>query len=533
MIHLLHSAGLILALTLPASVAPTAARAGQGAEQGVDALADLHSWMERFRIRSSWFDPDFSGQLDRLLSDVRKLYAEDGPEGREGRDVILALLDVGGIVPNGSKHDLEHGRYHPDSTTAGVRRAGSAALEALVGGQQGRWVLSWLASEVLIQPRVHPLERRLAAVELMAGRYQVDTQLALFTCASASERAMREAAIASLAGWEDENVDRFMAGQVIGIVEDPGRISTDALRAHFDKRPLSPDSSAGRELAQTLNRTTLSEDWRLALRAVQTLGALNDELAVQPLIEGLSVWMQRRERGQGSRRLEGAIVAELQRRSGRNIGPHPDRWARWWQVVQAGQIPAGSRAPSGQSTQASFFGLRPETDKVVFVIDRSGSMDADFGQRGHTRYEEALSQMVQLLESLGPETRFSVTLFANGHGRWSTKLRPATSGNLGSALNWAKRKGPSGGTNLQPAIRSTLELDRKGVPNLDRLEADTIIVLCDGATEEGSSWVAPLMRRIGPEACVVFHCAQIGPGGDGTLEGLAEQTGGEFTRVQP
>lgn len=526
MIHLLHSVGLIFALTAPVSVPPAAtAQAGQG-----DTLAELRAWIERFRIRSSWFDPAFSGQLERLLSDARRSYAEGGAHGRE---VILALLDVRGIVPNGSMRELEQGSYRPDSVTAGVRRAGSAALEALVGGEQGREVLSWLASEVLIRPRVHPLERRLAAVELMAGRFQADTQLALFTCASASERALRGAAIGSLAGWQDENVDRFMAGQVVGVVNDPGWISAKALRSHFEKRPLSPDSPAGRELSQALNRATLSEDWRLALRAVKTLGALNDELAVQQLIEGLSVWMQRRERGQGSRRLEGAIVAELQRRSGRNIGPHPERWARWWQVVQAGQLPEASRGPSGRATRASFFGLRPETDKVVFVIDRSGSMDADFGRRGHTRYEEALSQMVQLLESLGPQTRFGVTLFSNGHARWTTKLRPATSGNLGSALNWARRKGASGGTNLQPAIRSTLELDRRGRPDLDRLEADTIIVLCDGATEEGSSWVEPLLRRVGPEACVVFHCAQIGPGGDGTLEGLAALTGGEFTRVQP
>ena len=167
------------------------------------------------------------------------------------------------------------------------------------------------------------------------------------------------------------------------------------------------------------------------------------------------------------------------------------------------------------------------------MIDRSGSMDADFGRRGHTRYEEALSQMVELLEGLGTDTRFGLMLFSNGHARWSSKLRPATSGNLGSALNWAKRKGASGGTHLQPAIRSTLELDRKGRPDLDKLEADTIIVLCDGATEEGSAWVKPLLRRVGPEACVVFHCVQIGPGGDGTLEDLALQTGGEFTRVHP
>ncbi len=43
--------------------------------------------------------------------------------------------------------------------------------------------------------------------------------------------------------------------------------------------------------------------------------------------------------------------------------------------------------------------------------------------------------------------------------------------------------------------------------------------------------VEPLLARVGAEACVVFHCVQIGAGGDGTLEALARLTGGEYLRV--
>jgi hypothetical protein len=43
------------------------------------------------------------------------------------------------------------------------------------------------------------------------------------------------------------------------------------------------------------------------------------------LIKGLAVWIARRERGKGSARIEGEILGELQRRSGRGIGLHPDR----------------------------------------------------------------------------------------------------------------------------------------------------------------------------------------------------------------
>ena len=92
-------------------------------------------------------------------------------------------------------------------------------------------------------------------------------------------------------------------------------------------------------------------------------------------------------------------------------------------------------------------------------------------------------------------------------------------------------RGPQGTTELEPAVREALRLDREGRPDLSELEADTVVVLCDGATAEGPAWVAPLLSGPNQEACVVFHCVQIGGGGDGTLEALAEGTGGTFVSV--
>ncbi len=59
-----------------------------------------------------------------------------------------------------------------------------------------------------------------------------------------------------------------------------------------------------------------------------------------------------------------------------------------------------------------------------------------------------------------------------------------------------------------------------------------MIVLCDGETAEGPSWVGPFLRRVNDDARIVFHSVQLGQGGDGTLELLASQTGGDFQRVE-
>ena len=94
------------------------------------------------------------------------------------------------------------------------------------------------------------------------------------------------------------------------------------------------------------------------------------------------------------------------------------------------------------------------------------------------------------------------------------------------------KNGAKGGTHLKAGVLTAMHLDKRGKVDLEALEADTVIVLCDGATAEGPGWVVPLLRRTNDEARLIFHAVQIGSGGDGTLEVLCEETGGDFVRVE-
>lgn len=116
--------------------------------------------------------------------------------------------------------------------------------------------------------------------------------------------------------------------------------------------------------------------------------------------------------------------------------------------------------------------------------------------------------------------------------RWRTGLQPATQSQLKAARAWCLRRKPQGGTQLRHGVQSAMEVGPVGEVNLEELEADTLIVLCDGRTSDGSRWVLPFLRRENPLAQVVVHCVQIGSGGDGTLELLARTTGGDFVRVE-
>jgi hypothetical protein len=295
--------------------------------------------------------------------------------------------------------------------------------------------------------------------------------------------------------------------------------------AKTDLDPQSLDALRG-----LVARLYTSPDWRDAARARSLCPALDTTRAAPLLIESLALWTQRLENGVGSRRIQHEILEELRRISGRSLGAFPERWNLWWMAVQEGRIAAldDEQGVARSVTSATFFGLRPVTDRVMFVVDRSGSMKSGFGTTGHSRYEEAIDQLVAFASNLGSAGRFGVTLFDSGARRWRSRLVEASPTNVNAAHRWLSTHKPDGGTQLRAGIATALDLDSQGRIKLERLEADTVIVLCDGGTAQGKGWVSDWLERFNEEARLIFHCVQIGGGGDGTLQALAEGTGGDF-----
>ena len=527
-----HLSGLALLGVLALAPAPAAAaRPTQGvAEPEADrsTLEQLSRWVVRYGRSHRPLDAEDFQELDSMVADLRMQQIAE-PDLRH--EIVLGLLDLAGVRPPGPGSRNFDRLYQADAQTQAVQKRGRKAIERMLAADGSGQLARWLATSVLSLPGVHPIGRRVAAVEVLAGEHRDETRLAIFACAVAPERALREAAMEALVGWKDDGVHRFMLSQLERSADDPEWVSPRQVRLHFGSLTLPAGSPASESLSLVCTEAMLSRDWREALRGLQLQTALRDETAVPSLIESLAVWVGRRKTEGSSRRLEGEIVDELQRRSGRSIGPHPERWATWWKLRASGKDRnPDSRRDPGQVTK-SFFGLRPMTDKVVFVLDRSGSMRQDFGGSGKARHREAIDQLMALLEGLGPDTRFRVILFDDKVSSWSNSLKPATPANLASVRTWMHNHGPRGGTNLKPAVERAMRLDRKGRPDLRKLEADTVIVLCDGGTAEGAGWVRPTLASANEEACLKFHCVQVGGGGDGTLRTLARGSGGDFVRV--
>ena len=504
---------LVLAASPPAGAVPTAG--------GGDPLLELRAWTDRFARAGRPLDVSEEQGLRTLLDRVRRL-GEDHPE--RGPEIDLALLDLGAADPGrGSRAPLL------PPATASTKSIALGELDRRIAGDRAGKILPWLAAEVLDEPKVHGPERRVMAAQALAGRYSMPTLPSLLRAARDPAPAVQRAGLAALVGWPDAAVHVFFLERI-----DRDATALPALQEHLAAVRGELGPHALDRLRASVGRLYVSEDWRDAARARRLVDFLDPRRAVPILIESLSVWKRRGEEGAGSKRIQYEILEELQRISGRSIGIRPDLWNQWWQAVRDGRVDLPELDGEGQDayTTATFFGLRPASDRVIFVVDRSGSMEGPMGTAGRARFDEAVFQLFRFLESAGEETRFSIVVFNDRAARWRNRLAPATSSNLAQARRWLEAKRPVGGTQLREGVRRALDANRDDDLSPDKIEADTVIVLCDGATSEGAGWVRPWLLRENGDAELVFHCVQIGTGGDGTLEALAAATDGDFVRVE-
>ncbi len=480
-----------------------------------DPLARLQAWIGRARSTPRSVDERRQAELRAILGELRVLRAG----GSATAALDLGLVELASLEWSGGSG--------PGPALVASARLGRGALEEELARAREP-LATRLAREVLEPSCRRPRGERLLAAQLLAGAYAEPTLPVLRAAAREEDRDLARAALEALCGWPDSGVHLLFLEEL-----ERDAPSTDVAARHFQRTRAALDEQVLEPLEREVARRYLSDDWREAARARGLGRALDTPRAVPILIEALAVWDRRTDAGQGSKRMRAEVLSELQRLSGRSIAAEPARWSEWWEGVRAGRIPLPSEvaAAGGQSTSAAFFGLHAVTDRVVFVVDRSGSMRTAFGTGGRSRHDEAIEQLVRFLRQSGAETRFTVALFSDSGQAWRSRLAPASEGNLELVERWLEDNPPDGETRLYEGLRTGLGLDARGRLDLARCEADTVIVLCDGATSEGPGWVARWLAQENERAQLVFHCVQIGNQGNGTLEALAEGTGGEFVQV--
>lgn len=455
-----------------------------------------------------------------------RLALEIGEDVSLEREGIL-LLDLASI----SSHRMEvRARTSIHSADSKLRRRVIGAMGDLLEGRRRGELGAWLGR--VVADRAQPQTRRVQALELLADHRPDEARTALLLAGRDSRDPLCVQILETFSFWSDEASDLLLVRLLGSPYEGAGGYdpwNAFLQRVRHGEGPIGERAAA--DLLPRVSLMMLSKDWREASIAVEASGGLVPEVRVPLLLEALSAWTRREQDGGGSKRILEDILAELRLISGRTIGRNPRNWATWWVAVRQGRTELhASQEPGAKMTEAGFFGLRPMSDQVTFVLDISGSMNASWGTTGRTRYTEAVEQMMRFLQAAGEATRFNVILFNSEVVVSSRKLVPATANNLRRARASLQSRSPGGGTYLRNAVLEAVPRGSSGFPDLEQLETDTVIILCDGATVSGSSWVDGFLHDI-RSTRMRFHCVLMASSGDGTLEALAGGTGGDFIRV--
>ena len=152
-----------------------------------------------------------------------------------------------------------------------------------------------------------------------------------------------------------------------------------------------------------------------------------------------------------------------------------DDWRKWWAVARAEFRPRTGDvgAPPGGTTQRdkprpTFFGTELRSERLVFVIDISGSMEAE------DRIGRAKAQLEQAILALSDRATFTVVAYSSGCRLWEKAMVPATPANRQRAVEFVRGLTPLGNTLTLTAMRAGFDLEG----------ADAIVLLSDGFPTE-------------------------------------------------
>ncbi|MBK9386881.1 MAG: HEAT repeat domain-containing protein [Planctomycetes bacterium] len=277
------------------------------------------------------------------------------------------------------------------------------------------------------------------------------------------------------------------------------------------------------------------DDWATRLAAARALERLREAKAVPLLVERMQI-----ERGRMALNF-GDILWSL---TGQPFGEDAEGWKKWWadagssfQVISVEGLAAAeakreqARLARRTGTPAQFFGVRIRSERVIFVVDVSGSMTAEVagqyvGKRGATRIDVAKKELRTCIEALPQEALFNVLAFSSGIQPWlkdGIALRGKQSKK--DALEFVDRLGAMGATNLYDTLKLAFQ---------DK-DVDTIFILSDGEPTNGEvidpyrirQDVAEWNRHRG----IDIHAVSIG-GNLEVLEGIAADAGGRYVRIR-
>lgn len=324
-------------------------------------------------------------------------------------------------------------------------------------------------------------------------------------------------------------------------------------------------------------------DVRARTSALKALALVRHKDSVDALVKRLAV-----EQGV----LVPDVAETLANLTGKEFGAEPEKWTAWWAENKAtfslptleaiaylrGHREASTGAasrPFPKSGVATFGGIATSSRSIMFVIDVSGSMEAEVTEKerfsdgkypSFERIDIVKTELARVIDSLDATVNFNIISFATKVDPWKDKLMPANVLNKSAAKDWVMGRVAIGGsskedlamagltasanlemgkTNTYGALMAALNVPTKGsganaprtggapIENKDyKVDVDTIYFLSDGRPTVGD-FIDPadILREVKAAnelRKVRIHTLAIGEFEKDFMKQIAEQNNGVF-----
>jgi hypothetical protein len=271
-----------------------------------------------------------------------------------------------------------------------------------------------------------------------------------------------------------------------------------------------------RALASMTNMALFEEHFgvrRAVVRALAEIPALSALIDVMPRISGEA---------------RADVVEHVTAVTGQIFAMDAAAWRRWWADAKSTfEYPVRSdlKVPDealAESASSHYYGLPLFSERLVFVLDTSGSMSGE-------RIVAAKRELVKAIEGLPEHAEFSVVVFNSTVGVWQRQLVPATRQTKQKAAAFVNAQQTGSHTASYDAIEAAFMFDTEAIYFLSDGAPTGGKIRAPGAIVEAVT-AANRARRIS------IYTIGVGagqPGGalDAFLKTLAEQNLGSYRRV--
>jgi len=300
-----------------------------------------------------------------------------------------------------------------------------------------------------------------------------------------------------------------------------------ALRRHAE-------GGARAEVVGALTGRLKDPSWQVKVAAAVALRSLKERGAVPGLIDMLA---------NDAGRLKEDALAALREISGQDLGLNAVVWREWWER-EKGRPGGASPAPPSQAAQrpaTSFYGIETLSDRILFVVDKSNSMNEPAGDPrftgsaagAKTKMEVARHELHQAISPLTEKASFNIVFYHHEVATWRKAMSRATADTKTAARGFIEGTPADGNTNIFDAVEKAFALAGRG--SFDKpydVTVDTIFLMTDGKSNRGRivepEAILEEVRRMNSLRRIKIHCIGIGDHDKKFMETLARENGGTY-----